>query len=230
MIEVDAPSVGMFVHLDLSWMSHPFPVGSFKVSSAEQIESIRSLCLKKLRWCPGRSDFAPLSTGPASAPGSPGVSAVANTPDVARPLSPRSGGAPCAQARRGRPEGRARPLRAPVQRGVANRQAPERHRPRQTARGAGAGRDAVEGAGRQDACRRRPVRAAAHRCGGRQDLDARAERHRHLAAHGTRLRLVGARHARPRRRRHAARYRQDRDAHALAPPRRELQPVGGEFV
>ena len=32
MIDVDALSVGMFVHLDLGWMSHPFPLGNFKTS------------------------------------------------------------------------------------------------------------------------------------------------------------------------------------------------------
>lgn len=49
--------IGMFIHLDGGWMSHPFPLSSFKISSAEQIETIRSLGLKKLRWSPERSDL-----------------------------------------------------------------------------------------------------------------------------------------------------------------------------
>ncbi len=63
MIDVDAVCVGMFVHLGLSWMSHPFPLGSFKISNAEQIETIRSLGLKRLRWNPAQSDVVATSTG-----------------------------------------------------------------------------------------------------------------------------------------------------------------------
>ena len=36
MIAIADLRVGMFVHLDMGWMSHPFPVGSFKIASAEQ--------------------------------------------------------------------------------------------------------------------------------------------------------------------------------------------------
>jgi putative nucleotidyltransferase with HDIG domain len=59
LIEVDDLRVGMFVHLDMSWMSHPFPLGSFKVASAEQIATIRSLGLQRLRWSPTQSDLLP---------------------------------------------------------------------------------------------------------------------------------------------------------------------------
>ncbi|MEK8030713.1 HD domain-containing phosphohydrolase [Ideonella sp. DXS29W] len=55
--------IGMFIHLDGGWMSHPFPLSSFKISSEEQIQTIRSLGLKKLRWSPERSD---LPTEPAT--------------------------------------------------------------------------------------------------------------------------------------------------------------------
>ena len=81
MIEVDAVCVGMFVHLDLSWMSHPFPLGSFKIASAEQIETIRSLGLARLRWNPAQSDVVPASTG-RWAPGG-GVPGDAANPDDA---------------------------------------------------------------------------------------------------------------------------------------------------
>jgi len=47
--------VGMFVHLDLGWMAHPFPLSSFRITSAEQIATIRGLGLKKLRWVPEKS-------------------------------------------------------------------------------------------------------------------------------------------------------------------------------
>jgi len=63
MIDVDALCVGMFVHLGLSWISHPFPLGSFKIANAEQIDTIRSLGLKRLRWNPAQSDVVATSTG-----------------------------------------------------------------------------------------------------------------------------------------------------------------------
>ena len=53
MIEVDALRVGMFVHLDVGWMSHPFPLSSFRIASAEQIATIRSLGLKQRALEPG---------------------------------------------------------------------------------------------------------------------------------------------------------------------------------
>jgi HD-GYP domain-containing protein (c-di-GMP phosphodiesterase class II) len=48
--------VGMFVHLDLGWMSHPFALSSFRISDANQIETIRSLGLARVRWSPDKSD------------------------------------------------------------------------------------------------------------------------------------------------------------------------------
>ncbi len=50
--------IGMFIHLDGGWMSHPFPLSSFKITSSQQIETIRSLGLKRIRWSPERSDLA----------------------------------------------------------------------------------------------------------------------------------------------------------------------------
>ena len=58
MIDVDALCVGMFVHLDLGWMSHPFPLGNFKITDATQIATIRSLGLREIRWNPEQSDVA----------------------------------------------------------------------------------------------------------------------------------------------------------------------------
>ena len=55
-IDVQALRVGMFVHLDLGWMSHPFPLSNFRIGSAQQVETIRSLGLKQVRWSPGDSD------------------------------------------------------------------------------------------------------------------------------------------------------------------------------
>ena len=55
-IPIDALRVGMFVHLDMSWMSHPFPLGSFKIVSEDQIATIRGLGKPQLRWAPDKSD------------------------------------------------------------------------------------------------------------------------------------------------------------------------------
>ena len=70
-IEPQELRIGMFVHLDGGWMSHPFPLSSFKISNAEQIETIRSLGLKKVRWSPERSDLLPEPATPAAATAGP---------------------------------------------------------------------------------------------------------------------------------------------------------------
>ena len=54
-IDVEQLRVGMFIHLDLGWMQHPFPVGSFRITHAQQIAKIRGLGLRKLRWSPEKS-------------------------------------------------------------------------------------------------------------------------------------------------------------------------------
>jgi putative nucleotidyltransferase with HDIG domain len=56
----------MYVHLDLGWLSHPFPVSSFKISSDEQIQTIRGLGLKALRWVPEKSDLLDEAAQPAA--------------------------------------------------------------------------------------------------------------------------------------------------------------------
>lgn len=50
--------VGMFVHLDLGWMSHPFALSSFRIADATQIAAIRALGLARVRWSPEQSDAA----------------------------------------------------------------------------------------------------------------------------------------------------------------------------
>jgi len=57
LIDVTQLRVGMFIHLDLGWMSHPFPLSSFKLSSEEQLLILRRLGLKQVRWSPGKSDL-----------------------------------------------------------------------------------------------------------------------------------------------------------------------------
>jgi len=51
--------VGLHIELELGWMAHPFPKGSFKISSERQIEALRGLGLSRIRYLPARSDPAP---------------------------------------------------------------------------------------------------------------------------------------------------------------------------
>lgn len=57
-VAVDDLRIGMFIHLDMGWMAHPFPLSSFRIASADQIETIRSLGLTRVRWSPSQSDAA----------------------------------------------------------------------------------------------------------------------------------------------------------------------------
>ena len=55
----------MFIHLDLGWMSHPFPLSSFKIASSDQLLILRRLNLAQVRWCPAKSDLSLLAPGGA---------------------------------------------------------------------------------------------------------------------------------------------------------------------
>jgi putative nucleotidyltransferase with HDIG domain len=61
-IDVGQLQVGLYVHLDLGWMDHPFTVSNFKIKDEEQITKIKKTGLKKLRYDPTRSDCLPLPT------------------------------------------------------------------------------------------------------------------------------------------------------------------------
>ena len=47
---------GLFIQLDLGWMDHPFPKGSFKITSDDQIKTILSLGVSQVRYLPDQSD------------------------------------------------------------------------------------------------------------------------------------------------------------------------------
>jgi putative nucleotidyltransferase with HDIG domain len=66
-IDVASLRVGMFVHLDLGWLSHPFPLSSFRIASDEQIATIRALGLQRVRWSKEHSD-SPATPEPTGAP------------------------------------------------------------------------------------------------------------------------------------------------------------------
>ena len=65
----DQLRIGLYIELELGWMAHPFPKGSFKISSERQIDTLRKLGLSRIRWVPSRSDPEPLPpVVPAEAP------------------------------------------------------------------------------------------------------------------------------------------------------------------
>lgn len=55
-VAIDELSVGMYIHLEGGWLSHPFPLSSFRISSTEQIATLRGLGLARVRWVPEKSD------------------------------------------------------------------------------------------------------------------------------------------------------------------------------
>ncbi len=60
-IFVSQLQVGLFIKLNLPWISHPFMFNSFKIKSEEQIATIKSLGIEKVLYIPEKSDVEPLS-------------------------------------------------------------------------------------------------------------------------------------------------------------------------
>lgn len=59
--------IGLFVDLDLGWLSHPFAAGRFKISDMQQIEVLRGLGVDRIRYVPALSD-APRSAQDSTPP------------------------------------------------------------------------------------------------------------------------------------------------------------------
>ncbi|MBB4842970.1 putative nucleotidyltransferase with HDIG domain [Paucibacter oligotrophus] len=68
LIDVSQLKLGMFIHLDLGWMSHPFPLSSFKLTTEEQLQILRRLGLSQVRWSPGKSELLTDSSAPPAGP------------------------------------------------------------------------------------------------------------------------------------------------------------------
>lgn len=62
-VDIGNLRIGLFIELDMGWMAHPFPTGSFKISSAKQIETLQGLGLTRIRYVPEKSDPAPQFPG-----------------------------------------------------------------------------------------------------------------------------------------------------------------------
>lgn len=97
LIDIHRLQIGMFIDLEVGWMSHPFPSGSFKISSDKQIEIIRGLGLQQVRYVPEKSDLTsgfPVAEVAAPAPdkGPRGETELARSGDGAEALHLRKHG------------------------------------------------------------------------------------------------------------------------------------------
>jgi putative nucleotidyltransferase with HDIG domain len=85
LIDVSQLTVGMFIHLDLGWMSHPFPLSSFKIASSDQLLILRRLGLTQVRWSPAKSDLSLQSAAEPAAAADAQPSAAAAPAQLAGP-------------------------------------------------------------------------------------------------------------------------------------------------
>src|SRR5262245_15785225 len=101
-IAVEELRVGMFVHLDLGWWAHPFALSSFRLTSPEQIATIRGLGLKQVRWSPDKSVHESADVEASEVTNAP-VSGAAND-TLAQPMvAPAAGAAEPPAAKSGDP-------------------------------------------------------------------------------------------------------------------------------
>lgn len=66
-IAVEDLRVGMFVMLDGGWLSHPFPLSSFRITTQEQLATLRGLGLQQVRWSPEKSELLDEAAAAAAA-------------------------------------------------------------------------------------------------------------------------------------------------------------------
>lgn len=59
LVDCKSLRIGMYVELDIGWLAHPFPSGSFKLTSSRQIETICSLGTDQVRVHLAKSDPDP---------------------------------------------------------------------------------------------------------------------------------------------------------------------------
>jgi len=80
-ITPDQLRIGLYVHIDLGWMDHPFTFNNFKIKDEGQIAELKKLNLTKLRYDPLRSDGEPLPVPP------PASATTEEAPATAAPAS-----------------------------------------------------------------------------------------------------------------------------------------------
>jgi putative nucleotidyltransferase with HDIG domain len=72
LIALDQLKIGMFIKLDLSWFEHSFSMNSFKITNQQQLNELRALKLKHIRYYPSKSDLnTPASSEKNSSPATP---------------------------------------------------------------------------------------------------------------------------------------------------------------
>ncbi len=69
-VAVDELRVGMYIQLEGGWLSHPFPLSAFRISSPSEIATIRGLGLAQVRWVPEKSALPAAGLGTPNAHGS----------------------------------------------------------------------------------------------------------------------------------------------------------------
>lgn len=103
----DKLSIGMYVKLELSWLQHPFPFGSFVIRNEKQLAEIRELGLPRVRVDPLRSQMP--SAAPLGTPAPDTISPEAGETSTAQAAIDLPASAPADQpltaaARQGTPE------------------------------------------------------------------------------------------------------------------------------
>ncbi len=97
-VNTEALQLGMFIHLDLGWWAHPFALSSFLLTSADQIETIRGLGLRRLRWSPEKSRLAAPPPPEPAAEMPPAPAEPATEPSAATAAGDLETAAPATQA------------------------------------------------------------------------------------------------------------------------------------
>lgn len=85
--------IGLYIHLDLGWMDHPFTFSNFKIRDEGQISEITKLRLTKIRYDPLRSDCEP-----APVPATPPAAIAAGDPAATTTEANMAASAPTAEA------------------------------------------------------------------------------------------------------------------------------------
>ncbi|GGH58682.1 HD family phosphohydrolase [Comamonas phosphati] len=71
----------MYVQLDVGWLDHPFWVNNFKITSSQQLQTLKGLGLQTVHYVPGKSDAFSLQAEPVRTDVLPAQeSAAANQP------------------------------------------------------------------------------------------------------------------------------------------------------
>ena len=86
-VAIDKLKIGMYIHLELGWLAHPFPLSSFRIESADEIDKLRALGVRELRWSPEKSLLGPAAAPPA---GNAAADAAGAAEDTAAEADPQA--------------------------------------------------------------------------------------------------------------------------------------------